>query len=77
MNIQLEITSPNNCDHWYVKAITLKGEKTFMFTKQDLQLEPDDIESYVRIFIRHQMINKNLDSMAKVKTAIEGKTFKI
>lgn len=77
MNIQFEITSPNNCDHWHIKAISPKGERTFVFTKQDLQIEPDDIEAMVKFFIRHQMQDRNISSLAQVKNWIEGKTFRL
>ena len=77
MNVSFQLASPNNCNHVHVAVTTPEGTQNFVFTRQDFQLEPEDMELAVKVLIRYFAKTNNLSTLAQLKTALEGKTFKL
>lgn len=79
MDVQFQITSPNNCDHWHTLVTTPNGVKTFVYTKQELLEDPNDstLEQGLKFILGYLAKTSNINTLQKAKNFLEGKTFKI
>lgn len=77
MDITMTFTSPNNCGHIHVNVSAGAKSKTFIFNREDFKLDPDDVEPIVLALVRNTIKTNNITTLAGLKTAMEGKTYKI
>lgn len=57
---------------------TIGGKnKEISITKMDLQLEPEDYETALVIVLRSYIKEYGLTNWVQIKTAVEGKVFKL
>jgi hypothetical protein len=73
------ITRPGVCDH-YVLNVTIGGvARNIRTSKQEvMDYEPgDDLESLALARLRSAVKEANAGNFAQVRTALEGKTFKV
>jgi len=81
MDVQLDLTSPNNCDHIHVTVSSDKGQRSFVFVRPELVAEATSLdeltEEQVRMFLQAKARDESLTTLAEFKTALEGKTHKI
>ena len=56
---------------------TPKGTKNITLMKSDFQIEPDEWEEALAVLLRSFVKESGLTNMAQIKTAIEGKVFKL
>ncbi len=79
MNLTIKINSVCSAGNHISITVTKNGtvSKDFMLMKSDFTFEPDDYEDVLAILIRSFVKDSGLTNMAQIKTAIEGKVFKL
>jgi len=63
----------------HINLIATVGGKSkdFTLTKGDFQLEPDDYETALVIILRNFVKESGLTNWAQIKTAVEGRIFRL
>ncbi len=79
MDVQFQITSPNNCSHTHVAMTTPDGVKNYVFTREELlsDLPNYEIEVALKGILAYLAKTNNLNTLVKIRNFLEGKTFKI
>ena len=78
MDITVQITGQcTSGGHINFKVTTPKGIKDITLNKSDFQIEPDEWETTLVIVLRNFVKESGLTNWTQIKTAIEGKVFKI
>lgn len=78
MNISIKIlgTCPSG-NHIAFELTTLNGVKKITLMKQDFQIDPEDYEVALIAVLKNFAKESGLTSWVQLKTAIEGKVFKV
>ena len=64
-------------NHINLTATVGGKSRDFTLTKSDFQLEPEDYETELIIILRNFVKESVLTDWSKIKTAIEGRVFKL